>query len=78
MKSVLKSATFMNYTLISKELEWFTDKVMKMHELITIFGLLIILAMTGKFYVVEKMFEEQRREHDYKYDSSWIFGNGFG
>lgn len=43
---------------------------MKMHELITIFGLLIILAMTAKFYVVEKMFEEQRQEHDYKYDSS--------
>lgn len=36
----------------------------------TIFGLLIILAMTAKFYVVEKMFEEQRQEHDIKHDSN--------
>ena len=41
-----------------------------MHELVTIFGLLIILAMTAKFYVVEKMFEEQRQQHDNGYDSN--------
>lgn len=33
-----------------------------MTELFVIFSLLIILAMTGKFYVMEKMYEEQRKE----------------
>ena len=33
-----------------------------MSELLVIFILLIILAMTGKFYVVEKMHEEKYKE----------------
>lgn len=46
------------------------DKEVKMHELITIFGLLIILAMTAKFYVMEKIFEEQRNQNDNGYKSN--------
>lgn len=33
-----------------------------MTELFVIFALLIVLAMTGKFYVVEKMHEEKHKE----------------
>ena len=41
-----------------------------MKILLVPFILLIMTAMTVKCYIIEKMFEEQRKEHDYKYDSS--------